>query len=323
MNIQSRQANTSLSFHKWMNDLDDKTKINQIVIPGSHDAGMSETDHCDIGAGFNKGIVLTQSLNIKDQLLAGARYFDIRVDYDHNELVTYHRSGNSGCNGQKLSTIFDQSISFIKENQSETFFLKFSHIRKNRGKEVEIKERIEQFLSNISYRPYLFKHSDYQINLATLGLGECRGKIILLFDYPEFISSKESKFRYHDWTNVNSTEIELNGKQFANITVYDSYSNTVSLDKMKEDQLRKLNEFGGLGKPYLFLLSWTLTPDIGTFFGGTIEELASKANAELENVISSFLKQPAQVFPNIVYVDYVNTRTSEFILSCNRKNQLP
>ena len=291
----------------WMGLLDSNTRLNGIVMPGSHDAGMSQTDHCGAGGDLNPGISRTQELNIQGQLGAGSRYFDIRVDYDHHELVTYHRTGDSGCNGQPLSAVLDQSVEFIRSHPSETFILKFSHIRTNRHNEREIKDRIDQFLADIRFRPYVFTYSRYDVNLAEVALGDCRGKFILVFDYPEHLSARSGRFRYHDGA----------GYAGPNITVYDSYSKTTSLEKMKHDQLAKLDQYGGLGKDYLFLLSWTLTPDAGTFFTGSVKELAKEANPELDKVLGERRKQPDKLRPNIVYIDYLDAAIARSIIQCN------
>jgi 1-phosphatidylinositol phosphodiesterase len=300
----------------WMGQLSDSVKLNEIIMPGSHDAGMSELQHCDLGSQMNKGMVQTQGLNIGNQLNAGSRYFDIRVDYDHHELVTYHRSGDLGCNGQNLSVVINESIAFLQAQSSETFILKFSHIRPNRNMEREIKDRIDQFLSNMDFRSYFYTSSDRQVNIAELSLQDCRGKMILVFDYPEYISAREGHFRYHDGFKIDSSGAEVAAYSGPNITVCDSYANTTDLKKMEENQLTKLNNSGGLGKEYLFLLSRTLTPDVGTFFGGSIKELAEKANDALPAALSN-QKDQGKPMPNIVYIDYVNVNTTREIIQYN------
>ena len=116
----------------WMRDLSDNTRLDGIMMPGSHDAGMSELHHCapPIGAG---GKTQTQALSVGRQLAAGARYFDIRVDFDYKRLVTYHRTGAFGCNGQDLAPILDQLRDFLRQHPTETAFPKFSHIRDYSG----------------------------------------------------------------------------------------------------------------------------------------------------------------------------------------------
>lgn len=310
------KKNNAFDTANWMSLLDDNWKLNRIIVPGSHDAGMSELHHCDLGSKMNEGMVQTQKLNIGDQLKAGSRYFDIRVDYDHGVLVTYHRSGNLGCNGQNLEVIINESIAFLQAQPTETFILKFSHIRSNRNMEREIKDRIDEFLSNMNFRPYFYSGSNSKVNLAELSLKDCRGKMILVFDYPEHISAREGHFRYHDAFREEGSGKKVAAYRGPNLSVGDSYTNTTDLEKMEKDQLSKLNEFGGLDKEYLFLLSWTLTPDAGTFFGGSIKELAEKANDALPEALSA-QKAQGKPMPNIVYVDYVNVNTTRDIIQYN------
>jgi len=309
----------AITTESWMGQLDGNIKLNTIIMPGSHDAGMSELHHCDLGSKMNKGMVQTQQLSIGDQLKAGSRYFDVRVDYDHNTLVTYHRSGNLGCNGQDLEVVINQSISFLQAQPSETFILKFSHIRSNRNMEREIKDRIDQFLSNMSFRPYIYTSSNREVNLAELSLEDCRGKMILVFDYPEHISAREGHFRYHDGFEVDGSGNLTAEYKGPNITVCDAYSDTTDLNKMENNQLFKLNNFGGLGKEYLFLLSWTLTPNAGTFFGGSIKDLARMANRSLPTALQYQVKHDKPM-PNIVYIDYVNEDISREIIQYNFNN---
>jgi 1-phosphatidylinositol phosphodiesterase len=310
-------AETSFNTNNWMANLSDVKKINELVIPGSHDAGMSELHHCDVGSKMNKGMVKTQKLDIKNQLIAGSRYFDIRVDYDHKELVTYHRTGDLGCNGQPLKAIMDQAITFLSQYQSETFIFKFSHIRSNRNKERETKDRIDQFLANPKYRSYLYTSQDYKTNLTTVTLGDSRGKVILVFDYDENTSAKQGKFRYHDGFEEISDKQSLCKFRDPNLTVCDEYSKTSDLNTMEQDQIAKWNKFAGLGKERLFLLSWTLTPGVGTFFSGSIEALAAKANTALPKALELQIRDLNQPPPNIVYIDYVNKSTTSSIIQYN------
>ncbi len=300
-----------------MEGLDSTLFLNGIIMPGSHDAGMSQTDHCGAGADLNKGIVQTQALDMLGQLAVGARYFDVRVDYDHGRLVSYHRTGNAGCNGQPLVDMLEQAIAFIDINRSETCILKFSHIRTNRNNEREIKDRIDQFLTNMKYRKYFYTHTHYDVNLAEISLEACRGKIILVFDYPEHISARSGRFRYYDQHRITDPAPEQCSSCDPNISVYDLYSNTVSLEKMKQDQLDKLIAYGGLNKNYFFLLSWTLTPDSSTFLTSSIKNLAKEANRTLEELADEYLRLANIPKPNIAYIDYMNEQTARSIIALN------
>jgi len=292
----------NLQTENWMSKLPKNIKLNEIVIPGCHDAGMSELHHCSIGA--NSDNTKTQNLDIYKQLQCGARYFDIRVDFDHKKLVTFHRTGIFGCNGQTLKLILEQMNSFLDNNKSETIILKISHIRNNSKK---TKLKISELLLSPQFKNKLYQGKN--CNLAHLPLSEINGKIVTVLDYDEDIEPSVGLFRFRDGFVKESCKF-----RGLNLTVGDSYSNTSNYSKMKKDQIAKWNSFSGLNQDYLFLLSWTLTAGIG--LNGSIEKLAKKANEHLTSVLAEQNKA-AIAKPNIVYVDFYDEQIGKAIISQN------
>lgn len=288
----------------WMGKLPADTKLNAVIMPGSHDAGMAELHHCSIGA--NDSNTQTQQLDIRGQLEAGSRYFDIRVDYDHDELVTYHRGGPGdlfGCNGQFLKTVLNQVVDFLRNYPTETAILKFSHIR---DKSLDTKRKIEQMLLSQSYAPYLFKGADN--NLAYVKVSDAVGKLIVVMDYSETIHPDLGFFRYHD--GFSGDVCEYRG---LNMTVCDKYADKDSYVEMAANQIAKWDKYAGLGKDYLFLLSWTIT--VGA--SGSIRASAKEANDQLPNVLASQITDKKKGKPNIVYIDFVNVETTRAIIGYN------
>ncbi|MDP5215533.1 hypothetical protein ORJ66_21035 [Pseudoalteromonas tunicata] len=294
----------NLPTKNWMSKLPDNIKLNEIVIPGCHDAGMglSKLRNCSIGA--NDDNTKTQNLDILAQLYAGARYFDIRVDFDNNELVTFHRTGVFGCNGQTLKSVLQQMTSFLEDYKSETAILKISHIRSN-NKATKLK--ISDLLLSYQFKDMLFKGENN--NLAYSTLSELKGKIVTVLDYDEDIEPSLGLFRFHD--GFVKGKCEFRG---LNLTVGDSYSNTAFYEKMKDDQIEKWNRYSGLNQEYLFLLSWTLTAGVGA--NGSIKSLAQTANEHLANVLAEQDKAGIAK-PNIVYVDYYDEKIGKTIISQN------
>lgn len=295
----------------WMNNLSDSAMLDSVMMPGTHDAGMSETHHCHVLAGMETGYVRTQSLPVFGQLMGGSRYFDVRVDYDHDQLVTYHRTGKIGCNGQPLKDVFNETVDFLKKYKSETAILKISHIREDRGDKEKIKKKIEAMVSTY-YEPYIYKNFDSSINLTKIPIKELRGKIVVVFDYSDFIDTSAGRFRYIDGYKSGKCYIFSP----ANLTVCDSYSNTSSFYEMKADQLTKWNNCGAFGKGRLFLLSWTLTAKT-PIKDPTIPVLAKKANTELPYVLFDQIALKKNTKPNIVYIDFLDSLTAQAIISYN------
>ncbi|KAJ0302608.1 hypothetical protein COL516b_007146 [Colletotrichum fioriniae] len=78
---------TSLSHGpgNWMNSIKDTIRdrtVANVVMPGTHDAGMSKLTDALLSGG-SEGNTQTQMLNIYDQLRAGSRWFDLRVSSVH------------------------------------------------------------------------------------------------------------------------------------------------------------------------------------------------------------------------------------------------
>ena len=127
----------SIASSNWMGKISDNINLSSLIMPGSHDAGMSVLSGCTFGT---QGLTKTQYLDISGQLMSGARYFDIRPSYSDslNSWVTYHRTKGLGCNGQSIlnyggsvrdGDIMKQANDFIKAHPSETVILHFSHPR--------------------------------------------------------------------------------------------------------------------------------------------------------------------------------------------------
>lgn len=96
-----------------MSDLDDKMLISNITIPGSHNTG---TFACDTVCILNQ----CQAWDIKNQLEAGIRYLDFRVN-GSSPLAIYHGPF-------RITEIFPMLVhikEFLEENPSEFLVVSF------------------------------------------------------------------------------------------------------------------------------------------------------------------------------------------------------
>ncbi|KAK4443148.1 PLC-like phosphodiesterase [Podospora aff. communis PSN243] len=114
----------------WMSailDVIGERKLRHVSMIGSHDAGMSvRTGGTVFGQAAN---CLTQGFGVYDQLIFGARFFDIRpVIGNGGRLVTGHYSTGlkQGCNGQFIDDIVRQINRFTAEHP-ELVILHLSH----------------------------------------------------------------------------------------------------------------------------------------------------------------------------------------------------
>jgi hypothetical protein len=103
-------------------------RLNQIVMAGSHDAGITGGRHN----------VKTQKYDIYNQAVKGVRIFDIRITSagrkHHKELKTYHGSPKdpaekhkTGAWGESLTQVLTQAVQFVTDPtyQNEFLILKF------------------------------------------------------------------------------------------------------------------------------------------------------------------------------------------------------
>jgi len=302
----------------WMSRLPDETAVKDIMMPASHDSGMSELHHTNFFAKFNKETVKTQKNSVFEQLMCGVRYFDLRVDFDHDELVTYHRTDAIGSNGQSCRTVFMQACDFLKEHKSETFIFKISHLRNY--DEHNPDDILNKFLEYVKdFNDYIYQFGNAK-NLHKITLKELRGKILMVYDVDKngIPDSSKGTFRYKDAGNDRIDSISDNL-----LSVYDKYSNEYEYEKMKNDQLAKWEKNGNQSETKLFLLSWTLTLDTiktieGVFCSDyTNEALAEKANGHLAEVLSDCIVKKEYVKPNMVYLDYIDSKLCEEIIAYN------
>lgn len=150
----------------WMSMINSNTKIKNIAIPGSHDAGSYDM------AWFAE----TQSKTIEDQLLCGTRYFDLRVQKTKDDLVIYHGISK----GVSLDEVIKSFKDFLTAHKTETLLLDFQHF-KGEGAQEAMLELIEEELSG----SYVVKNSSSSTSdkdyISNLTLHAARGKCVIFW----------------------------------------------------------------------------------------------------------------------------------------------
>lgn len=126
----------------WMSQIYDVIKDRQVkhlVMPGSHDAGMS-TISGQLSSLGSKSNTQTQGLNIYDQLRAGARWFDLRIGSVHENdntgnyaFYVLHVNDETadvaiGNSGESLDDVISQINQFTRENPGELVFFKVRYL---------------------------------------------------------------------------------------------------------------------------------------------------------------------------------------------------
>ncbi|WP_139831520.1 MULTISPECIES: hypothetical protein [unclassified Pseudomonas] len=289
----------------WMGALQKRKPgilLNDVTMPGSHDAGMYVTHDYPLGGGGEWA--KTQSLTTLQQLQAGSRYFDLRICWRDGHLSTYHGDTGYGAYGALLSDILTDVQAFLTgpSGNEEVVILKFSHTY------TDTIDSIIDVVKTQSMRLMLPKQGS-GTNLAQTPLSMMKGKIVMVFD-SEFEGEWDQAqgiWPYFDTTENPSSVI---GRD---LTVYDHYADQTDYPTMAGDQTAKLGKYGGWGDSYLFLLSWTLTGDTQV---RDIEVLAGMANPWLPQVLADKTIRYGRR-PNIVYLDFIDPWLCGVILGLN------
>jgi hypothetical protein len=296
--------------------------LSEIVLPGSHDAGLYEVSYpFDVSTQNHPEWVTTQALRVGGQLRAGARYFDLRIRADKGTLCAAHWSDvgkTYGALGAPLNDILNDVVDFLQgKGHGEVVVLKFSHAADAAVAEKAVK-RVKDIVGGAKL---LYNPAGAAINLATAPLlkttakSEMAGKVVAVFGgdgtaFDKFCDPAEGIFSYHDMPldNASNANVEIPRSR---LYVYDHYSNDGTYSKMLADQTPKLAKYGGLGKKYLFLLSWTLS---GGGVVSDIEVLAGIANPWLPKLLSETKHSD---LPNIAFLDWIDPYICGTVIAAN------
>jgi len=297
----------------------EETRLYEMILPASHDAGMSSNKHQDELSQLVHvtGTIKAQKFSVYNQLICGSRYFDLRPDFDHNELVTYHRTawlyqGTAwlGANGQSIEEILDQTARFLDEHSTEFAIHKFSHFRNDNGHNGEYTyQRLLKLLKAEKYKKYLLI-SENDTDLHQLTYKQLKGKMILV-TANQPADPANGIYSYCDAAGPSN----CHGNN--TLYVYDKYSDTMDCDTMAADQVKKWHENSGHNDNYLFLLSWTLTPKFKPFSDILIEDLAAKAADILRSALKTETEDKGTPLPSLVLLDYIDENLCSEIIKYN------
>lgn len=265
----------------YLSQFQDK-KLNQIVIPGSHDAGIYLDENSPSGK--------TQNLNIFNQATAGCRWFDIRVTGKETangqvELRAFHsifkpttkinmkEVGGTQALDRKLATDFGGKLedmliharAFVKNNVNEFLIFKIS-------KSSNIEKVYDMCVERLG--DFHYKEEGDTWNLNTQKVSNLRGKVITLFSEKdckliENYSKKRYKFSIHRAGAfpfvelLGEYEIKAYNQEARGLQYYGKYSDTNKVEENVKKQSKRLTDYLKAGNDFnpeaMGVLYWTLT----------------------------------------------------------------
>ncbi|MEO6316591.1 MAG: hypothetical protein ABIU63_02590 [Chitinophagaceae bacterium] len=236
----------------WMQQVIDPLKskrtLQDIVIPGAHDAGMSVLN----GVGgqqsgtINSCNTLTQKLNIEQQLNAGIRMFDLRAGTYQKQLHAKHCASDcmqdaiGGGYGEKLRDVADGIRRFLQKNKQEIILVTFSHFCEKETPTAGLKDTL---LTRIG-KDLVFSNTAAAI--GDVPLNQLAGKVIITFE----TTDNDDKY-------FGSCSIASESKAFVNFKREYAATNDIKLLLQKEKTF--FTAAGQLRKNDLVRLDWQLT----------------------------------------------------------------
>lgn len=238
---------------KWMEQflvpVSSNLSLKDIVIPGSHDAGMSVLTAT---GGQQKGTInacntLTQQLTIKQQLQQGIRMFDLRVGTYSQLLYTKHAAADcmedaiGGGYGEQLKTVSEGIKQFLKTNTQEIILLTFSHFCEKEAPLQQLQDSLIKWIGT---------EQIYQNEATAIGnvpLNKLAGKVVLSFEIP-------------NWNHPQFPNCAIADSSTAFINFRRAYASTNNLNKLLQTEQAFFEKLeNGVQQNDLIRLDWQIT----------------------------------------------------------------
>jgi hypothetical protein len=314
----------------WMQatygNIGDKS-LRQISMPASHDAGMSEITWGYGGVSHN---TVTQSVPVYQQLVYGARYFDIRPVYHYSgKWYTGHFSAvfgvqqwQGGALGQTIDNIVADIQRFSNEHPGELIILDLSH-EMNAWRfswaftfEQSQWHELYKKLSRIGDL-WSTRNLELPDDLTTVPLSEFiqqgTSKSVVLIRVPDYAPLAQTPDTPIDNTTIQSIDpLSLSFQAFVpsrRLPSEGSYSNTDDTCTLISDQLSKQERFRTTADSRTLRSVWTITQrighvlDVGNWYTSIIADAIPAHRflfSKLWNSLSSCK------YPNLIEVDDIN-----------------
>ena len=177
---------------EWMSYIPDDAKLNELSIPGIHDACAVDMDYST----WLDHFVRTQEYYYMEQMANGVRYFDLRIGKDDGKLTMCHGSIYlNGVGGERLrlDEVIRGMLRFLSFHESETMIIQ---IKCDKDKcDQDIYKYFQDLLAEQPDKIYCGDHAPT--------LGEARGKLVILSRL------KLTKSEDEQYQNAGSLSAEL------------------------------------------------------------------------------------------------------------------
>lgn len=223
----------------WMKDMEDEIFLGDMVIPGTHD---SATTYVQLPY-----FMRCQSLTVKQQLEAGYRYLDIRLNEENGKMFFYHSFAKCKtgimpwADSLELADVLEPVYEFLQNHPTETVI--FVVKQEGSGDMVKFQNVLQNYILK---NPELWLLTD---KVPTLG--EARGKIVLFRRYSDTAGFGAQAGIALGWSDQGGSELKethMNKETNDGVDFYiqDRYNYTVADKKagMEEGLMQAINLAG-------------------------------------------------------------------------------
>lgn len=324
-----------MSNAQWMSRIQGNPLLVDMVLPGSHDAGVYGNSLSSAGA--PKKYTRCQGSNIYNQALSGSRVFDCRVFLQrvkdagggssiqpamgHFGLEKFKWAGGKstgglGGYGGSLITAVKDAIAFVKTYDSEFIILRFSHTYCPE----EVGAALGQLMQTPGNGKYIFNKA---YNVAFCHLSELKGQVIMVFasEFHTDFRIKDGYLPFYKYENGKPAPVGL--------TCCGTYKGTQSMKKVTAAASDAADAHYGHPRDHLHWVYWQQTMT-SSMFGkefvsglGNIEKAtkgAGGAHEKLDDFLADVKKQAGANtwrLPNVIGHDFVTDMTCEKIFKMN------
>ena len=284
--------------------------LKEIVIPGTHDsAAYKQSDTLMPGTQTNfvefliknsggllhetiKKLETTQEIDVYEQLLAGARYIDIRAGWIDGEWMTYH------CHvGEKLELVLRDIERFLDFHECEVVIVEISHF-KSKNSQPNKEELYRIIMEHLGDKLYPVNYR-LDFTVSEVVRSGRRAIVALPKNYDdEGRGIWRNSFIKNTYPDANKLELVK------------SYNKKLCRDRvmMVENSNHKLLK-----------MSWILTPDIKQLTRALLQ-IAIEVNKEMSKVFFQESKKREVVYGNILIID--NFAKSEIMYLIYKMNKI-
>lgn len=312
--------------------------LKEVVIPGSHDAGMSILTATGgiQSSSINECNTLTQVYPVAQQLEQGIRMFDLRIGKLNGKLYTKHCSSNcmedamGGGYGESLPAVVNSIRNFLNTHKQEFVLLSFTHFC---DKEISA-GTLAQWLQDSLGRDYILDATPWK-HIGEVPLKKLCGKSLLLFEKQPspppaasctFDSSSGAFVNFNRaYAATNNHKILLaREKQFftrlrSNISPNDLVRLDWQLTQSSDEAAMICNDFQSERTGLALDMTMLLTNLIRGH--KSIITLSHKNNQRLQPSVESWIADGTITHvnkPNILYVDVAGKWITEYCVKLNR-----